>query len=163
MMQEPPDGCAVRRRPRIRPVRLLLGILVIWFVGKVAGCCLMATGPWGPEVRGDLPDGGYVCFQSRPVGRETDKRLVWVAPGGAAREFMVDRTHAGFGRVVLKLRNDGKGVWVEADGKVGASLDLETGEFRPEYASQFDWAAYGAGRIIGAGRTSSILWLLGPW
>ena len=122
----------------------------------------MIPGPWGPQVRGNLPSGGYVAFQSRPVGGETDDQLIWVDKEGTSRSFFVDQIHAGFAHVVLKIKDDGNGVWVEADGKVGASLDLNTGMFRAEQDSQFEWAQYGQGRKIGEGRTWSLLQSIYP-
>ena len=142
--------------------RVLCIIVVLWVFAKLAGCCIMVPRPWGPEVRGDLPDGGYIVFQSRVIGRETDDRLTWVTKDGLRRHFWVDRIHCGFGYVTLKLRDDGKGIWVESDGKVGASLDLATGEFRAEFDTQFEWAKYGQGKAIAEGLTWGILQILLP-
>jgi hypothetical protein len=141
-----------------------LGLVIgIWFLGKVAGLIFLIPHPWGPEVRGSLPMGGFVIFQSRIVGRETDDRLTWIRADGQRQEFWVDRIHAGFEYVTIRLRDNGKGVWVEAYGKVGASLDLTTGEFRAEHDPQFEWAVFGKGEVIGAGRTWSIMSIFLPW
>ena len=142
--------------------RMFLLILGLWIVGKFAGCVLMTQGPWGPEVRGRLPDGGHVIFQSRSVGRETDDRLSWIDKDGTRQDFWVDQCHCGFSYVTIKLREDSKGVWVESDGKVGSSLDLITGEFRFEHAVQFEWAQYGEGKVIAEGRTWGIWTILHP-
>lgn len=79
------------------------------------------------------------------------------------RYFWIDRIHAGFARVTLKFLRDGDRVWVESDGKVGASLDVNTGEFRSELDPKPAWAKYGQGQKLDEGVTSSVLWLLGPW
>lgn len=142
--------------------RIAAIILIAWFVGKCSSCLLMLPGPWGPEVRGQLPSGGYLVFQSRPRGRETDDRLTWISGKGETKHFWVDQIHAGFERVVLKRKEDGTGVWVESDGKVGGSLDLGTGEFRAELDPQFPWAQYGTGKKIAEGRTWSFLQVLCP-
>lgn len=143
--------------------RILSPVFCLWFIGKCIGSVLMITGPWGPAVRGDLPTGGHVIFQSRSVGGETDDQLVWINNKGITQSFWVDQIHAGFGYVVLKLSEDGTGVWVEADGKVSASLNLNTGDFRPEQSVQLPFATYGKGQKIGEGRTWSILQILLPF
>jgi hypothetical protein len=104
-----------------------------------------------------------VTFQTRRVGTETDKRLIWVDSTGLRRLYWVDRSHAGFHHVVLKQTDDGMGVWVESDGKVGASLRLDNGDFRGEFFEQFPWAVYGQGITVGQGTTGSVVWLLVPW
>lgn len=143
--------------------RWLVLPLVVWLCVKVNGCYLCQPGPWGPRVGGSLPNGHIVYFQARPVGGETDDRLTWINTEGASREFWVDQIHAGFPHVTLKYNGEGNQVWVESDNKVGASLDLETGEFRAERYEQFPWVIYGEGQSLASGRTWSILWLLGPW
>ena len=82
---------------------------------------------------------------------------------GDRSEYWVDQTHAGYNSVVLKVKEDGMGVWVESDGKVGASLDLSAGVFRSEHEKQFSWAVYGKGAKIAEGSTGTILSLLVPW
>ena len=130
---------------------------------KVGGCLLMLTGPWGPRIGGTLPNADSVYFQARPVGRETDDRLTWITPNGETRHFWVDRIHAGFAYVTIKYDDGGNRVWIESDGKVGASIDLRTGDFRSEHEPQHAWAIFGAGTILDAGITFSILGILGPW
>lgn len=130
---------------------------------KIGACVLMLTGPWGSRVGGILPNGHSIYFQARPVGRETDDRLTWVSPDQNTRHFWVDQTHAGFDHVTIKYTNDGDRVWVESDGKVGASIDLLASDFRAEQDSQHSWAILGGGTLLDAGSTGSILWSLGPW
>jgi hypothetical protein len=128
---------------------------------------LMTVHDWGPQVRGRVTNGTEVFFQSRVVGRETDDRIVVISPQRAEREYMVDQIHAGFGYVVLKVNDGETQLWVEADGKVGASLDLSTGEFWPEGQNQAPWARYGTGRVLAEGRTWSfhqvLIYLIVPW
>lgn len=142
--------------------KIILFVLCLWYLGKTAGCIFMLPGPWGPEIRGPLPGGGYAIFQSRGVGKESNDRLIWF-DSKSYREYYANQTHAGPQYVILKLREDGKGLWVEWKGTVGASLDLTTGEFRAEQEPQFKWAQYGKGQIIAQGSTWSILQMLVPW
>ncbi|HEY2413900.1 MAG TPA: hypothetical protein VGI40_16735 [Pirellulaceae bacterium] len=143
-------------------VRWLKIIFVVWICMKFGGCILMLPGPWGPRVGGILPNGHSIYFQARPVGRETDDRLTWVSPDGNTVHLWVDQTHAGFGHVTIKYTNNGDRVWVEADGKVGASIDLVTSDFRDEHDQQHPWAIMGGGTSLDSGSTGSIIWLLGP-
>ncbi|MCK4625121.1 MAG: hypothetical protein KAV00_07420 [Phycisphaerae bacterium] len=144
-------------------IRVALFVLLVWIIGKFAGCFLLLPGLWGPKVVGNLPDGGQIIFQSRAMGRESDDRLTWIRKDGKRHDYWVDRVHGGFLYVVIKVREDGKGMWVESDEKVGASLDLETGEFRSEIDPQFEWARYGEGQTIAEGKTWSWRQLLVPW
>lgn len=138
-------------------------LLVMWLCMKMGGCLLAVPGPWGPKIGGKLPNSHSVYFQARPVGRETDDRLIWLTPNGRERHFWVDQIHAGFGHVTLKYVGGGDRVWVEADGKVGASINLTDGDFRSEDQPQHDWAVLGTGETLSAGSTGNILWLIGPW
>jgi hypothetical protein len=146
-----------------RLYKIILTLSAIWIFGKFVGCALMLQGPWGPEVKGTIPQGGVVVFQSRPVGRETDDRLSWITSAGERKDFWVNQTHAGPSHVTIRMSENGKGIWVEFDGSVGASLDIETGEFRDELDLQLPWAKFGRGTIIAQGRTWSLLHVLGPW
>ena len=123
----------------------------------------MGFGPWGPRIGGKLPDGTIVYFQARPVGFETDDRLTVVAPNDTLKHHWVDRVHGGFEHVVLKYNHTGSQLWVESDGKVGASIDLVTGDFRAEHDSQHGWAKYGTGTTLDSGNTIDIIWLLRPF
>lgn len=148
-------------RPAI--VRWLKIVFVAWVCMKIGGCALMLTGPWGPRIGGALPNGHSIYFQARPVGRETDDRLTWISADQKTQHFWVDQIHAGFDHVTVKYTNNGDRVWIESDGKVGASIDLGTSDFRAELDSQHPWATMGAGTTLDAGSTGSIIWLLGPW
>ena len=141
---------------------LLVLVAVLWLVLSV-GRLLTGTAAWGPEVGGTLPNGVEVHFQARPAGFETDDRLTVRAPGAAREDHMVDQVHAGFAHVVLRYLDRGDRVWVESDGKVGASIDLTTGDFRAEGETQHDWAVLGAGTVLDSGDTSSVLSFLSPW
>lgn len=143
--------------------RVLLASGVVWICLKTCGCLLQLPGPWGPRVGGLLPNGCEVYFQARPVGRETDDRLTLVTADGRVDHFPVDRIHAGFEHVTLKFNANGDHVWVESDGRIGASLDLPTGEFRSETDRKHSWAGLSDGTTLASGRTGSIIWLLGPW
>lgn len=57
----------------------------------------------------------------------------------------------------------GDHVWVEYDGRVGASIDLTTGDFRAQQDEQLSWATHGTGTTLDSGSTSSLIGLLGPW
>lgn len=138
-------------------------LFLLWVCLKIGGCVLMVRGPWGPKIGGKLPNGVEVYFQARPVGRETDDRLTVVAVNAATKHFWVDQIHAGFGHVTLKYNDNGDQLWVESDGKVGASIDLTTGDFRAELDTQHEWAKHGAGTKLDSGNTGSMIWLLGPW
>jgi len=85
-----------------------------------------------------------------------------VVPNTAPQHYWVDRVHAGFGYVVLKYNNTGSQLWVESDGKVGASIDLNTEDFRGEHDPQHEWAIYRNGTTLDSGSTFNILWLLRP-
>ncbi len=142
----------------------LFYLLIFWILGKTVGCLTLIPHPWGPKVQASLPNGDIVYFQSRSIGRETDDRLTLITFTDDIRyDFWVDQIHAGFGRVIIKLKEDGTGIWIESDGKVGASLDLTIREFRPEYSSQFTWAKLGEGKIIADGQTGNPFNLFLPW
>ncbi|MEZ5977704.1 MAG: hypothetical protein R3F34_05740 [Planctomycetota bacterium] len=140
----------------------LVVLLVLWSGFSIARV-LFGFAPWGPKVGGTLPNGIEVHFRARPGGFETDDRLTVIAPGTAPRHHWVDRVHGGFEHVVLKYVESGNKLWVESDGKVGASIDLTTNDFRAELDTQHGWAAYGTGTTLDSGDTSSILSLLMPW
>ncbi|MCA9191350.1 MAG: hypothetical protein KDB03_06305 [Planctomycetales bacterium] len=138
---------------------LLLGLWVFLAIGRV----LTGHAPWGPRVGGVLPNGTEIYFQARPAGFETDDRLTVVVPNMAARHYWVDQVHGGFEHVVLKYNSTGNQLWVESDGKVGASIDLAINDFRAEHDMQHTWAAFGTGTTLDSGSTSSIFSLLSPW
>ena len=142
--------------------RVFKQVVVVWLCLKVAGCFILVPGPWGPKVGGKLPNGAEVYFQARSEGRETDDRLTIIV-SGQSTHFWVDRIHAGFGHVTIKYANGGRHVWVESDGKVGASLDMATRDFRGELVEQHDWAVYGSGEELDSGRTWGVIDVIGPW
>ncbi|MFN0051873.1 MAG: hypothetical protein ACKV0T_06760 [Planctomycetales bacterium] len=88
--------------------------------------------------------------------------MTWIAPDGATQHFWVDQIHAGFGHVTIKYSGNGDRVWVESDGKVGASIDLLTSDFRSEMHQQHAWAKMGSGTTLDAGFNFSLRWLLYP-
>lgn len=139
---------------------VIVGLWIAFALGRV----LVGAAPWGPRVGGKLPNGTEVYFQARPVHPvETDDRLTVVVPGMAPEHYWVDRVHGGFGHVVLKYNETGTQVWVESDGKVGASIDLSTRDFRAEGGEQHKWARFGTGATLDEGDTSSVVSLLRPW
>ena len=142
---------------------LVAMVIVLWIPFSI-GRVLFGVAPWGPRIGGKLPNGTEVYFQARPVHPiETDDRLTVVGPGLAPKHFWIDRVHGGFKHVVLKHNGTGSRLWVESDGKVGASIDLTTGDFRAESDSQHKWAEYGTGTTLDAGNTSSLISLIRPW
>jgi len=147
----------------IKYSRAIKWIIALWFIGKIGGCYFGIPGVWGPEISGQLPDGGKVIFQSQPVGRETNDRLTLISSEGKRQDYWVDQIHAGFSYIIIKLKDDGTGIWIESDDKVGASLNLITGDFRDEHSPQFEWAHYGHGKKIAEGRTWSLLNIILPW
>ncbi len=151
------------RRKYLVVIATLIVLVVLWIPFTI-GRVLLGVAPWGPKIGGKLPNGTEVYFQARPVHPvETDDRLTVVAPGMAPKHYWVDRVHGGFGHVVLKYNNTGTQLWVESDGKVGASIDLTINDFRAESDTQHDWAAYGTGTTLDSGNTSSIFSVLSPW
>jgi hypothetical protein len=140
----------------------LIVLFVLWIPFTI-GRVLTGHAPWGPRIGGKLPNGTEIYFQSRPGGFETDDRLTVVAPNMAPKHYWVDRVHGGFEHVVLKHNITGNQLWVESDGKVRASIDLTTGDFRAEADPQHKWAKYGTGTTLDSGNTSSIISLLRPW
>lgn len=140
----------------------LILLIVLWIPFSI-GRVLFGVAPWGPKIGGKLPDGTFVYFQARPGGFETDDRLTVIAPNMTQKHYWVDRVHGGFEHVVLKVNDTGNQVWVESDGKVGASIDLTTSDFRAESDSQHAWAIYGTGTTLDSGDTSTIISLLRPW
>jgi hypothetical protein len=149
-----------------RTYLVILGTLIVLFVLWIPftiGRMLTGHAPWGPRIGGKLPNGTEVYFQARPAGFETDDRLTVVAPNMAPKHYWVDQVHGGFEHVVLKYNNTGNQLWVESDGKVGASIDLTNSDFRAEHDTQHNWAAYGTGTTLNSGDTSSIVSLLSPW
>jgi len=109
-----------------------------------------------------LPNGTEVYFQARPAGFETDDRLTVIVPNITPKHYWVDQVHGGFERVALKYNNTGNQLWVESDGKVGASIDLTINDFRSESETKHNWAAYGTGTTLDSGNTSTILSFLSP-
>lgn len=144
-------------------VFITLVLLFVLWVCFAAGRVLTGHAPWGPRVGGKLPNGTEVYFQARPAGFETDDRLTVIAPNKVPKHYWVDQVHGGFEHVVLKYNNTGNQLWVESDGKVGASIDLTINDFRSESDTQHNWAAYGTGTTLDSGNTSSIFSLLSPW
>ncbi len=51
----------------------------------------------------------------------------------------------------------GSQLWVESDGKVGASIDLTTSDFRAELDPQHKWAEYGTGTRLRKHKQSHIV------
>jgi hypothetical protein len=159
---ETPDkaGCRQRRDKNLAASCVVVVLWISFTIGRV----LLGVAPWGPRIGGQLPNGTEVYFQARLVHPiETDDRLTVVAPGLAPKHYWVDRVHGGFGHVVLKYNNTGSQLWVESDGKAGASIDLASGDFRAEGDSQHKWAQYGTGTTLDSGKTSSLISLLRPW
>ena len=150
------------KRINVLSFRTLIVIAVLWVLVGI-GRVLTNTAPWGPEIGGRLPNGNEVYFQARPGGFETDDRLTVIAPNTAPQHYMVDQVHGGFEYVVLKYTNTGNQLWVESDGKVGASIDLTTNDFRAEHDTQHSWAEYGTGTTLGSGNTSSPWSLFSLW
>ena len=151
------------RRKYLVIIATLIVLLVLWIPFTI-GRVLLGVAPWGPRIGGKLPNGTEVYFQARPVHPiETDDRLTVVAPGMTLKHYWVDRVHGGFGHVVLKYNKTGSQLWVESDGKFGASIDLTTSDFRAEGDPQHKWAQYGTGTTLDSGNTSSLLSLLRPW
>lgn len=144
-------------------VFITLVLLCVLWAGLSIGRVLTGQAPWGPRIGGRLPNGIEVYFQSRPAGFETDDRLTVIAPNTAPKHYWVDQVHGGFEYVVLKYNAAGNQLWVESDGKVGASIDLATNDFRAELDPQHDWAAIGNGTTLDAGNTSSFFSLFRPW
>ncbi len=140
----------------------LVLFVVLWGCFSVVRV-LTGLAPWGPRVGGKLPTGTEVYFQARPAGFETDDRLIVIAPNQSPKHYWVDRVHGGFEHVVLKYNDTGSQLWVESDGKVGASIDLTMDDFRSESDTQHNWAAYGTGTTLDSGNTSSLFSLLSPW
>jgi hypothetical protein len=139
---------------------VLVALWILFAIGRV----LLGVAPWGPRIGGKLPNGTEVYFQARPVHPvETDDRLTVYTPGMAPKHYWVERVHGGFGHVVLKHDKTGCRLWVESDGKVGASIDLTTSDFRAEGDPQHKWAQYGSGTTLDSGKTSSFISLLCPW
>ena len=138
-------------------------LLIVLWVPFSIGRAVLGFAPWGPKIGGKLPNGTMVYFDARPVAFETDDRLTVIAPGVAPKHYWVDRVHGGFKHVVLKHDKTGGKVWVESDGKVGASIDLANGDFREEGAKQHPWAVCGSGTVLDSGSTSSFLYLFRPW
>lgn len=148
------------RQSMVRWIKLAF---VMWLGLKIGGCTLMLPSPWGPRVGGRLPNEHEVYFRSRKIGQETDDQLIWISPHGHTKHFWVDQIHAGFDYVTIRYSSGGEHVWVESDGRIGASLDVTTSDFRAELAPQHSWATLGDGTELDSGSTGSVLWLLGPW
>ncbi len=152
-----------KRRKSLGIIATLLVLIVLWIAFAI-GRVVLGGAPWGPKIGGKLPNGTEIYFQARqahPI--ETDDRLTVVAPGMAPTDYWVDRVHGGFGHVVLKYNQTGSQIWVESDGKVGASIDLTTSDFRAESDTQHTWARFGTGTTLDSGKTSSLISILRPW
>ncbi|MCB1276955.1 hypothetical protein [Prosthecobacter sp.] len=158
-----PEAQKSTRRKYFIIIATIIVLVVLWILFAI-GRVLLGVAPWGPRIGGKLPNGTEVYFQARPVHPiETDDRLTVVVPGMAPEHYWVDRVHGGFGHVVLKYNQTGSQLWVESDGKVGASIDLTTSDFRAEGELQHKWAQYGTGTTLDSGNTSSLILLLRPW
>ena len=87
-------------------------------------------------------------------------QLLWYRGGNPLPIVsIIQDIHAGPRYVVIRRSADNLGVWVEADGRVLASLDLVTSQFlgefeRPESPS---WVALGGGEMVAEGQIS-FLW-----
>lgn len=152
-----------KRKKYLAIIATLIVLIVLWIAFAI-GRMVLGGAPWGPKIGGKLPNGAEIYFQARqahPI--ETDDRLTVVAPGMAPRDYWVDRVHGGFGHVVLKYNQTGSQIWVESDGKVGASIDLTTSDFRAESDTQHKWARFGTGTTLDSGKTSSLISVLRPW
>ena len=152
-----------KRKKYLAIIATIIALVVLWMLFAI-GRLLLGVAPWGPRIGGRLTNGMEVYFQARPVHPvETDDRLTVIAPGMAPKHYWVDRVHGGFGHVILKHDETGNRLWVESDGKVGASIDLTTSDFRAEGDPQHTWAQYGTGITLDSGSTSSLISLLRPW
>lgn len=151
-----------RKRTYLVIFGALAVLLVLWIPFTIARV-VTGNAPWGPVIGGKLPNGAEVYFQSRPVGFETDDRLTVIASNVAPKHYWVDQVHGGFEHVVLKYNNTGHQLWVESDGKVGASIDLMTNDFRAELDTQHSWAIYGTGTTLDSGNTSNLTSLFSLW
>ncbi len=152
-------GPVTGRRYRYVVIYLLFAA---WLCMKMVGCVGMFTGPWGPQIGGELPNGHTVWYRSRPVGRETEDQLVWINSHGIRREFWIQQFHAGPGYVIIRYCDGGDKVWVSADGLTQASIELVRGDFC-DHARQHEWALPEAGTVLDEGQTFSLVWLIGPW
>ena len=141
--------------------RVVVVLLVgAWLLSKTIGSLRGVTHEWGPKVGGYLKDGRYVYFQARKVGGGTEDKLVLSDPRWGDTTYLVDQIHYGFLHVKIRASADFGRVWVESDGKIGASLDISTGEFWPEAYTQPEWAKYGNGELIAEGDTRTVGQLL---
>jgi|GEM_PF-1207768 len=138
-------------------------LFVAWLCLKTIGCVAMFTGPWGPQVGGQLPNGHTVWYRSRPVGRETEDQLVWIDQTGMRQELWVQQYHAGPADVSVRFRDNGDKVRVVAGSRTLCSLNLRTGDFREELAEQHEWSLSDDGTILDEGRVYNLLLLIGPW
>jgi len=158
-----PEAQKIISRKHLIIIATLIALVVLWIL-IAFGRVLLGVAPWGPRIGGKLPNDTEVYFQARPVHPvETDDRLTVIVPGRAPNHYWVDRVHGGFGHVILKYNKTGSQLWVESDGKVGASIDLATSDFRAESEEQHKWAIYGTGTTLASGNTSSLISLLRPW
>jgi len=159
MAREAPQNAKKAFVVIFRTLIVLFMLRMPFAIGRV----LTGHAPWGPKIGGKLPNGIEVYFQARPGGFETDDRLTVVVPGMMPKHYWVDREHGGFEHVVLKHNTNESQVWVESDGKVGASIDLTTSDFRAEHDPQHHWAKCGTGTTLDSGNTSSLFSILRPW
>ena len=112
---------------------------------------------WGPKIKAELPDGGYVFYKQRFLGGcwlpDSEEVLIWIKSNGNRQRFIIQCCYAGAPYIFIKIKDDGKGIWIEDNGVVTASLDLVTGEFRDPWDDEFEWAKPNEGRIIAEGKT----------
>lgn len=142
--------------------RLFTVVAIWWFAKFISGLTMIAPGPWGPTVEGKLPDGRRVLFCSRFYGRETDDVLVVKEMGGMTeRWYWINNSeNARIGYVRLAVDSIDKVLWVEANGKVVASLDLVSDRF---YRAKLPSAIYGSGTTVVQGRTRGFWQYVVPW
>lgn len=97
---------------------------------------------WDYQVESTLPNSETLSFRTRVTHQgvfdEAEMHLVWQRANKAPLVYLVGSGHAGYEKVVLRVRDDGQAVWFVAR-KQGAqrwqaiaSLDLVSGEFHAE-------------------------------
>jgi len=140
-------------------------VLALWLFCKFWSTMLMlAPGPWGPTVEGVLPNGERIAFKSRFYGRETDDELSVHSSGRGEHVYIVNAVHAAnISFVRIACQPDGRRVWLESNGKVVASLNLESDEFTSEGEKPAAWARLGEGITIAEGSTRRWWQFVVPW
>ena len=120
-------------------------LFVAWLCLKVGRLLLDGDRTLGAASGGRLRMEAKSTFRARPVGRETEDRFNVDITRRRGPALLVDRIHAGFDYVTIKYTDNGDRAWVESDGKVGASIDLTTADFRSELDRQHPWGVNGIG------------------